>query len=122
MTRRRLTSLTPRLARLDLRTAPPAPKRADAELLTPEHRAWANVVCSRAGWQCEKIEHGERCPRGRATGHQVYADHIKERRDGGALYDPANGQCRCASHHTLKTHAARLARLAAPAAGGSGQP
>jgi len=122
MRRPRLASLKPRLARTDLRTAPPAPKRADDELQTPQYRAWRDQVVRRAGGQCEWIEDdGSRCPKSEATGDRMFADHTKERRDGGALLDTSNGRCLCGRHHTLKTAAARATRLAAPpAAGGTG--
>jgi 5-methylcytosine-specific restriction protein A len=38
------------------------------------------------------------------------ADHIIERADGGALYDPDNGQCLCVSHNTLKGNMSRVVR------------
>ncbi|MGJ4888930.1 HNH endonuclease [Bradyrhizobium sp. HKCCYLRH3099] len=106
----RIRKLTPLVPRSDGRTVQPPPKRADPALLTPQHKAWAERVCSRAGWRCEKIENGQRCERSRATGHRMVADHIIERADGGALYDDANGQCLCVSHNTSKGLAARAAR------------
>ena len=33
----------------------------------------------------------------------MFADHIVERKDGGADLDPRNGQCLCGRHHTMKT-------------------
>jgi len=88
---------------LDLTTAAPPAKRADVELLTSEHREWRRIVLDRAGHGCED------CGRSDCT---LYADHIIERQDGGALYDPANGRCRCASCHVIKTHRERAARMA----------
>lgn len=44
----------------------------------------------------------------------MFADHIKEVRDGGAPYDLMNGQCLCGRHHTIKTTQARAARLSQP--------
>ena len=32
----------------------------------------------------------------------MIADHIIERADAGALYDPTNGRCLCVAHNTLK--------------------
>jgi len=113
MKRSRLARLTPSIARLDLRTAPSAPKRADVELLTPEHRAWRAKVIAGAGGRCEWIGNGMRCEKSTASGDRLFADHIKERADGGALYDPYNGQCLCSSHHVLKTNAERAKRLSA---------
>lgn len=109
----KLTMLGPRLATADTRRVKPPPKQADQELLTPEHRAWRKIVLERARYRCEDIdtETGQRCTNA-SPAHRIYADHVEERRDGGALYDPQNGKARCAKHHTLKTNAARLARIA----------
>lgn len=96
---------------IDTRTVRPPPKQADAELLTPEYRRWAEAVKRRAGYQCEAIDGGVRCPVKAPA--RLFADHIIERRDGGSLLDPDNGQCLCGSHHTKKTAATRAARLAA---------
>jgi hypothetical protein len=40
----------------------------------------------------------------------MFADHVVEVKDGGALYDVANGKCLCGSHHSAKTAQARAAR------------
>ena len=101
--------LKPKIATLDLRIAKPAAKRVDPELSTAEHRAWRAEVLRRAGYRCEQIEDGKRC-----TVHapaRMFADHIKERRDGGDLLDPENGQCLCGRHHTLKTARVRAERM-----------
>lgn len=99
-----------RLAPHDTRTVRPRPKQADAELLTPEHRAWRLAVCRRAGWHCEWVEGGRRCEASAARGDRMVADHIVERADGGSLLDEANGQCLCVAHNTLKGNRARAAR------------
>jgi len=103
--------LQPAVRVLDAHTVKVAPKTADRELLTPEHKAWRAAVMRRAGYRCEVFESGRRCERS-APRHRLFADHIVERRDGGAALDPANGQCLCGKHHTLKTMAARAKRLA----------
>ncbi len=104
----RLSTLAPRLTALDTRTVKPEPKRADAELLTPEHRAWAYEVKCRAGWKCQWPGCDVRGGRG---GVRLFADHIVERADGGAHHDPKNGQALCGKHHSLKTARARAARM-----------
>lgn len=43
----------------------------------------------------------------------MFADHIVERKDGGAEFDPANGQCLCGSCHSRKTAAERAKRMKA---------
>ncbi len=108
-----LRNLRPRLPVLDLRTARPAPKTADRELLTGEHKAWRAAVLSRAGHRCEWVEHGVRCSRA-APAHRLFADHIIERKDGGPAFDVSNGQCLCSSHHGLKTFRERARRMARP--------
>ncbi|MFL1873740.1 HNH endonuclease [Hansschlegelia beijingensis] len=82
---------------------------ADAELQTPEHKAWALEVKRRAGWRCEWVENGERCKV--AAPARLFADHTVERRDGGARLDPKNGRCLCGRHHSLKTASERGKRM-----------
>src|SRR5215218_2901285 len=85
MTRKpRLATLPPRLTATDFRSVKPEPKQADPELQTPEHRAWRAEVLKRAGYRCEWVEDGVRCDRNAARDRLV-ADHIVERKDGGAL-------------------------------------
>ncbi|MER8762879.1 HNH endonuclease signature motif containing protein [Mesorhizobium sp. M0968] len=103
----------PQLRQVDLRTAMPAPKKADPELLTPEHRAWRTQVLQRAAFRCEWVENGRRCIKA-APHDRLIADHIVERKDGGAALDVANGQCLCVQHNTLKGIRARAARMARP--------
>ncbi|HVI30451.1 HNH endonuclease signature motif containing protein [Hansschlegelia sp.] len=104
-----LKTIGPRLRTIDTRTVKPPPKVADAELQTPEHRAWAIEVKRRAGWRCEWVEKGERCKV--AAPGRLFADHIVERRDGGDRLDPKNGRCLCGRHHSLKTAAERAKRM-----------
>lgn len=104
----RLKMAGPRLRTLDTRTARPAPKRADPELLTVEHRAWRLEVLKRAHWRCQWAGCGVQGGRG---GVRLYADHIVERKDGGAPLDPANGQALCPKHHQVKTARARAERI-----------
>lgn len=100
----------PTLRAIDMRTVKPAPKVADAELHTRDHRAWRDQVLANASYRCEAIEHGKRCDK-HAPRDRLFADHIIERRDGGDPLDPRNGQCLCGKHHTLKTIRARQRRL-----------
>ncbi len=78
----------------------PPKQRADI-YGTPEHVAWSKHVRARAGYRCEVC--------GTSEG-RMYADHIKEVKDGGRLLDLANGQCLCASHHQAKTMIERAKR------------
>ncbi len=88
---------------MSLAAAREPPKVAQPWYLTPEHRLWAKTVIARAGGQCQ------RCSR---TGVRLYADHIREIKDGGARLDLANGQALCPSCHTRKTNAERDRRQA----------
>lgn len=101
--------LKPLVPRSSGYTVRPEPKRADAELLTEQHKAWRAQVLRNAGYRCEWVENGKRCTKA-APEHRMFADHTVERSDGGDLLDPANGKCFCGSHHTRKTMAARAAR------------
>lgn len=107
---RRVRAFDAPVASFDLRRVTPPAKVADPELLTDAHRQWRKLVCSRAGWRCEWIENGRRCEQSRAHGDRMVADHIVERADGGDPLDPANGQCLCVRHNTLKGVRARAAR------------
>jgi 5-methylcytosine-specific restriction enzyme A len=102
-----LAPLVPRSSGFSV--TPPA-KQADPGLLTEQHKQWREQVLRSAGYRCEWIDNGIRCAKA-APKHRMFADHIEERQDGGAPYDPANGQCLCGSHHTIKTARARTARL-----------
>lgn len=102
----RLTCTPNRLSTLDVRVARPAPKTADKAYTTPEHRAWSRAVIARAKRRCQ----GAGCAR---TGVRLFADHIREIRDGGAPLDLANGQALCGSCHGRKTAAERARRTAA---------
>ncbi len=114
-----LRNLSPRVPPIDPRTARPPIKVADRELLTSDHRAWRAAVLNRAGWQCEATDAGQRCLN-RHPGHRLFADHIVERKDGGAALDPGNGRCLCGTHHALKTLAERARRMARPTYGEGG--
>jgi hypothetical protein len=102
--------LKPRLATFDSRRVKPPPKTADEYLLTPEHRAWRASVIANAGSRCEAIDDGTRCPKAEPY-HRMFADHIVERSDDGDRLDPANGQCLCGAHHTIKTARERSKRM-----------
>ena len=69
-----LNTLGARLKTLDTRTVKPQPKQTDPHYLSPEHRAWRQAVCDRAGWRCEWIDEcGQRCPKA-APRHRMFAD------------------------------------------------
>jgi 5-methylcytosine-specific restriction endonuclease McrA len=99
----RLTMLKPRVATLDTSIAKLPPKVADAELLTRDWKSMRLKVKERANGRCQ----AKGC-----TKPGFYADHIIERRDGGAVFDMANLQWLCPSHHQVKTNAERAKRMA----------
>ena len=106
---RKLATFQSALGRFDSRRVLPPPKVAASIYSTPEYKAWQEIVIERAGGRCEAIDNGKRCWK-RRPGARMFADHKEELRDGGAPFDPDNGQCLCGSHHTAKTAAARAAR------------
>jgi 5-methylcytosine-specific restriction protein A len=108
--KRKIGTLKPALKAFDARAVKPAPKTVDPFYLTPQYDDWRAKVIANAGGRCQAIENGIRCWKARPV-HRMFADHIVERQDGGALYDLANGQCLCGRHHTLKTLKARAERL-----------
>lgn len=97
--------LRPALSVLDTRIARPAPKEADEVYKTAGHRRWAAEVIRRAGGRCQ----WPGCDR-MAPEYRMVADHIREIKDGGAPLDPANGQCLCVKHNTIKGLQARRQR------------
>lgn len=97
------------VATLDARRAKPPPKVAEPTYQTAAYRIWREEVIAKAGRQCEEVVGGRRCTKAEPR-HRMFADHIVEVRDGGARFDPSNGQCLCGSHHTAKTARARADR------------
>ncbi|MBY8826109.1 HNH endonuclease signature motif containing protein [Sphingomonas colocasiae] len=94
-----MTSLGGRVGGLPSRVRP-APKIADQFYSSPEWRALVRQIKRQRGAFCE------RC--GSTKG--LIADHIVERRDGGADLDPSNIELLCAAHHAKKTAEARRRR------------
>ena len=85
------------------------PKAAASIYHTEEFRQWRDIVITRAGGRCEQVVSGIRCAKAQPL-NRMFADHIVELKDGGAPFDPANGQCLCGGHHTAKTAQARAHR------------
>ena len=82
-----------------------APKRAEPFYVSPEWCAFRAEIEKQRGRRCEDPE----CKAPHAPGPR-YLDHVKERKDGGADFDPRNVLFRCASCHGRKTEEARRAR------------
>ena len=96
-----LQNLKSRVAGLPPRVAP-APKVADRFYESREWRALAAQMKRKAGYVCARP--------GCGSSHRLIADHIVERKDGGADLDPLNIEVLCAEHHAQKTAAARSRR------------
>jgi 5-methylcytosine-specific restriction protein A len=110
--RSRLKTVAGRVPAADTRVAKVPEKEADELYSKPAYREWREIIVRRAGWRCEAIEdNGYRCER-RSPAWRMYADHIREVKDGGAEFDLANGQCLCPVHHALKTNVERAKRAA----------
>ena len=106
----KLRTVGPLVRTIGTRITPPR-KVKDPVYNSPEFMAWRDAVVQRAGHRCEAIDqHGLRCAKAQPE-HRLYADHVVELRDGGSLTDINNGQALCATHHQLKTVAARSQRL-----------
>jgi 5-methylcytosine-specific restriction protein A len=105
----RVPMLGLRVAAADTRRVRAPAKVARQIYSSPEFRVWREAVIARAGRRCEANTDGQRCTKAEPR-HRMFADHKDEVRDGGALYDVANGQCLCGSHHSAKTAKARAAR------------
>ncbi len=101
----RVKCLPPRLGSASVRISAPPPKLTDPHYGTQAHKTWAAEVIRRAGGGCQ----WPGCDRAQPK-HRMFADHIVERRDGGAEFDVANGQCLCGAHHSMKTAAERSKR------------
>lgn len=95
----KLSQMPPRLPGLPTRLASP-PKRAEGFYQTPE---WRGLV---AQLKRERGNYCERC----GSSYRVIADHIIERKDGGAPLDKANIELLCQACHNTKTAASRAKR------------
>ncbi len=100
-----LRMMRPALRTADLSIAKLPPKTAEPFYSTSEYRNWRSAIISRAGGRCEWPGCSRSEPR-------MFADHIHERKDGGADLDLGNGQCLCGKHHTIKTVQSKAKRLA----------
>lgn len=103
-----LKTLKPKIATLDIRSAKPAPKRADAIYLSPEWRKLMAAIIAERGRRCQDPVHDPDAPR---EGIRVFGDHIVELKDGGAPFDRANVLLRCGACHTRKTMVERARRV-----------
>lgn len=63
----------------------------------PLHEAWAVHVMVNADYRCQ-VRYVGIC-----TGEASEADHIRAVAEGGAEYDPGNGQAACPACHKVKS-------------------
>lgn len=105
-----MKTLPPRLTPRSHYTVPPRPRESATADPFYSTREWRDLVSKL------KAERGERCESpscetpDRGAGN-IVADHIRERKDGGAPLDPANVQLLCHTCHRRKTMAAAVDRL-----------
>jgi 5-methylcytosine-specific restriction enzyme A len=95
----KITTMKPRLGSLPSRLTP-VPKQAEGFYQSREWRCLVAEVKRERGSCCE------RC----GSSYRVIADHIVERKDGGADLDKSNIELLCQSHHNAKTAEARARR------------
>ena len=104
----RLKALPPRIASVSARVSAPA-KVADPFYESPAWRGFVREIKRQRGYRCEAVECGRDCsakPRG------LIGDHVVERRDGGADFDPLNVMLLCIACHNSKTARERRRRQA----------
>lgn len=97
----RLTNLRPAVATLPSRVKL-APKIAEDFYNSKAWRALAAQAKREAGYRCQRP--------GCSSNVRLIADHVIERRDGGADLDRANIEVLCNAHHQAKTALARARR------------
>jgi 5-methylcytosine-specific restriction endonuclease McrA len=100
----------------DARLKPP-PKLADPFYLSAQWRDFAKDIKRQRGYRCQDTACAK--PDMSKTPWLLIADHVIERRDGGADYDPLNVLLRCQACHNRKTAKARAARASAGREGGA---
>lgn len=96
-----LRMVAPRLARAGARVSAPV-KAVEPFYASPEWKTFARAIVSQRGRRCEACG---------VEGGRLIADHIIERRDGGADFDPLNIQVLCPSCDNRKRAKAAAARV-----------
>ncbi|WP_262027135.1 HNH endonuclease [Microvirga sp. Mcv34] len=95
----KLTNIKPRLSSTPPRLKSP-PKIVEEFYSSPEWRALVKRIKAKRGNFCQRCGSSDR----------VIADHIIERKDGGADLDENNIELLCHTHHQKKTAQARARR------------
>lgn len=99
----KIKMIAPVVRTIDTRTARPPAKTADAIYMSPAWRQLIASIIEERGRQCQQ------CGR---TGTRIFGDHVVELKDNGAALDRRNVKLLCGSCHSIKTAAARAARMA----------
>jgi hypothetical protein len=107
--RYRLTTAPARLAIRDTRAIKPPEKATDPIYLSREWKTLVVRLIRERGRACEQCGRTHE-PDGRPV--RIYGDHIRELRDGGPPFDPANIRLLDGGCHNQKTAAERARRLA----------
>ncbi len=99
-----LKMITPQVRRIKPMLRSPI-KTVDPFYVSQEWRALARDMKRQRGYRCEA------CGEDFSTRQRrLIADHIIERKDGGADLDPLNIQCLCIGCHNAKTARVRRGR------------
>lgn len=103
----RIKALPPRVASLPARVRVPV-KTPDPFYVSDAWRSFVREVKRQRGYVCQGKGCGMDCS---ASPRSLIGDHIIERKDGGADFDPLNVQLLCIGCHNRKTAGARERRL-----------
>jgi hypothetical protein len=102
----RLLMMAPRVARLDARKVRLAPRSDDSLYDSPRWRALTAQLKRERGERCEDPD----CKTPSGPWRRIVADHVREVRDGGALFDKRGIMLRCDACHNRKTAQERARR------------
>ncbi len=106
----RLKAIGGRVSSLPPRAAPPQ-KIADPFYLTAAWRQFARDIKRQRGFICENPDCRRDCSH---ASRGLIADHVVERKDGGADFDPLNVMLLCIACHNTKTVIERTKRHLRP--------
>lgn len=105
----RVSALPPRINTAPSRVRPPA-KVPDPFYTSTDWRTFVREIKRQRGYVCAECRADcTSTPRG------LIGDHIIERKDGGADFDPLNVRLLCMACHNRKTATARDRRFSRPA-------
>lgn len=102
----RLKALPPRVASIAARVSAPA-KAVDPFYESSAWRSLVREIKRQRGYRCEVATCRKDCS---GTPRGLIGDHIVERKDGGADFDPLNVMLMCTGCHNGKTVRERMRR------------